>query len=122
MQSGCPQRQRIGRHAIPRELALVRSDVCRLVLHNAAVSAEFTLDFCIALDEDLMGIEKQFEKIAANRRLDIRAIERIHFRRVGIRLGYRLHRRYLHLPVRRTCEGKGARLFVAVRFVYWQVQ
>ena len=61
-------------NAIPRELALVRSDVCRLVLHNAAVSAEFTLDFCIALDEDLMGIEKQFEKITANRRLDIRAI------------------------------------------------
>ena len=61
--------------ALPRKLTEISSDVCRLVLSKSEVSAEFTLDFRIASEEDLIGVETQFERTAIGRRLDIRAVD-----------------------------------------------
>ena len=61
--------------ALPRKLTGISSDVCRLVLSKADVSAEFTLDFRIASEEDLIGVETQFKRTAIGRRLDIRAVD-----------------------------------------------
>lgn len=60
---------------VPRRLAQISSEMCRLILSKAEVSSEFTLDFQIASEKDLRGIEEQFERTALGRRLDIRAIE-----------------------------------------------
>ncbi len=61
--------------AVPVRLAQVKSDVCRLVLINAGGRKEFTLDFRIASEEDLIAIEDQFKSTASKGRLDIRAVE-----------------------------------------------
>ena len=61
--------------ALPDTLATISSDVCRLVLGRTEVYSEFTLNFRIASDEDLRGIEEQFERTARESHLDTRAIE-----------------------------------------------
>lgn len=61
--------------SVPLQLAQVNSDVCRLMLINDNVQAEFTLDFQIAKLEDLIGIEKHFVRIVSRTGLDTRAIE-----------------------------------------------
>ena len=66
---------RIDIEAVPSQLAQISSDVCRLVLSNDSVQAEFTLDFQIAKDEDLIGIEEQFVRTASESSLDTRTIE-----------------------------------------------
>ena len=60
---------------VPHELARITSDVCRLVLSKANVPTTFTLDFRIASEQDLRGIETQFKKTTLGRRLDIRTID-----------------------------------------------
>ena len=60
---------------IPHRLVGISSDVCRLVLSKADLSVEFKLDFRIASEEDLFGVETQFERTALGGRLDVRAIE-----------------------------------------------
>lgn len=60
---------------LPRVLSQITSNICKLELSKADVSAEFTLDFCIASEDDLKGIEEHFERTALGQRLDIRAIE-----------------------------------------------
>lgn len=60
---------------LPGELARMSSDICRLTLSSGEVSSDFTLDFRIASEEDLLGVESEFERIALGRRLDTRAIE-----------------------------------------------
>ena len=60
---------------IPHRLVRMSSDVCRLVLSKSDVSVEFKLDFRIASEEDLLGVETQFERTALGGRLDVRAIE-----------------------------------------------
>ncbi len=60
---------------VPSQLAQFRTDICRLVLKNDSVQAVYTLDFRIAKDEDLIGIEDQFVRIFNGPRLDIRVID-----------------------------------------------
>ena len=67
--------EKIDVKAIPSQLAQIRNDVCRLVLLNDSVQAEFTLDFQIAKNEDLIGVEEQFVRTASGQGLDTRAIE-----------------------------------------------
>ena len=61
--------------SVPYQLAKTNSDVCRLMLINNNVQAEFTLDFQIAKFEDLIGIEKQFVRSVSISGLDTRAVE-----------------------------------------------
>ena len=56
-------------------LAHVANDVCRLTLRNGDVAADFTLDFCIAQEDHLLGVEAEFENLARLGRLDMRALE-----------------------------------------------
>lgn len=58
-----------------QELSRIRSDVCKLKLKKAGVIAEFTLEFCLAEEDDLKGVETQFEKMARGYKLDPRAVE-----------------------------------------------
>lgn len=60
---------------LPAKLAQVSSDVCQLSLSSGEVTSEFTLDFRIATEEDLRGIEGEFQRTALRRRLDLLAIE-----------------------------------------------
>lgn len=60
---------------LPKQLSLISSDVCSLILKNGVVSAEFTLDFRIASEIDLKGIEDAFEGVALAQRLNTRIIE-----------------------------------------------
>ena len=60
---------------LPHRLTQISSDVCRLVLIKADVAEEFTLDFRIASEDDLKGIEERFKKTAQGKRLDGRAVE-----------------------------------------------
>lgn len=57
------------------EIAKVSRDVCRIVLSKDGVDAHFELEVRVASNEDLLGVETQFGKMAARRRLDARAIE-----------------------------------------------
>lgn len=61
--------------ALPERLAQVSSDVCRLSLSSGTVTSEFTLDFCLATEHDLRGIEEEFQRVVHRRRLDVVAIE-----------------------------------------------
>lgn len=61
--------------SLPDELARVSSGICRLQLGSGEVTSDFTLDFRIASEEDLRGLEREFERIVVGRRLDTRAIE-----------------------------------------------
>ena len=61
--------------AIPHELASIASGVCLLELARTDVVVKFTLEFCIAAEDDLKGVERQFETMARKGQLDIRAIE-----------------------------------------------
>lgn len=60
---------------LPQVLASSRSDVIKLTLFHAEVSSSYTLDFRIASNSDLRGIEIEFRKLVAGRRLDVRAVE-----------------------------------------------
>lgn len=60
---------------VPSHLAQLSSDVCRLVLENKNVQAEYTLDFQIAEYADLIGIEKQFVRTVSGPGLDTRAVD-----------------------------------------------
>lgn len=60
---------------LPAKLAQVSSDVCQLSLSSGEVTSEFTLDFRIATEDDLRGIEGEFQRTALGRRLDVLAIE-----------------------------------------------
>ena len=61
--------------AIPLRLAKVSSDVCRLRLSRADVAVSFTLEFRVASENDLVGVEREFDTIARAGTLDARAID-----------------------------------------------
>ena len=61
--------------SVPNKLSEISSDVCKLELRKASVSAEFSLEFCIASETDLKGVETQFEQMARRHQLDIRTVE-----------------------------------------------
>ena len=56
-------------------LTQVSIDVCRLTLRNADISADFTLDFSIAEEDHLLGVETEFRSLVRHGRLDTRALE-----------------------------------------------
>ena len=56
-------------------LADMSSDICRVTLRNADVSTDFTLDFCIAEEDHLLGVEAEFQRLVRHARLDTRALE-----------------------------------------------
>ena len=77
--TGCDQAflngEKVSVCSVPQKLAQISSGVCRLVLSKADVSATFVLDFRLASEDDLKGVETQFERMALGHQLDIRAIE-----------------------------------------------
>jgi hypothetical protein len=67
-------------HEIPlsrlgRELAKFSNDVCRIVLRKHGIEAQFEMEIRVASEADLRGVEDQFKRMAAFRRLDVRAVE-----------------------------------------------
>jgi len=50
-------------------------DVCRITLTKDGVASHFELEIRIASAEDLQGVEAQFDRMAATRRLDIRVVD-----------------------------------------------
>ena len=76
---GCDQAFLNGRDisvvSLPDSLTRLSSGIHKLVLNKADVSAIFTLDFRIASEDDLNGIEDQFKKIVRSRQLDICAVD-----------------------------------------------
>lgn len=61
--------------SLPIMLGKISSGVCRLTLSGSGVSSEFSLEFRIASEEDLSGIEEQFERTVRGHHLNIRAIQ-----------------------------------------------
>lgn len=59
---------------LSHELANISSDVCRIVLSKDGVDEAFELDFRIASEEDLEGVEDQFKRLARGRSLTGSAI------------------------------------------------
>jgi hypothetical protein len=57
------------------KLAEISNDVCRIVLSKDGIEAEFELGIRVASESDLLGIEEQFTRMAACRRLDTHAVE-----------------------------------------------
>lgn len=60
---------------LPHRLTQISSDICRLVLSKENIAEKFTLDFRIASEDDIKGIEERFKKTAQGKRLDGRAVE-----------------------------------------------
>ncbi len=56
-------------------LTQVSIDVCRVTLRKADISTDFTLDFCISEEDDLLGVEAEFRRLVGHARLDTRALE-----------------------------------------------
>lgn len=61
---------------IASNLAEISSDTCKLKLSNKTVSVEFKLDFRIASENDLKGVDERFEEMAAGQQLDTHVIEK----------------------------------------------
>ena len=59
---------------LPHRLTQISSDICRLVLSKENIAEKFTLDFRIASEDDIKGIEERFKKTAQGKRLDGRAV------------------------------------------------
>ena len=66
---------RIPVSSVPRVLTQISSGVCQLELGKNDVCTKFELDFCIASEEDLQGIETEFQRLAVARKLDLRSID-----------------------------------------------
>lgn len=67
--------QEVPVHRVPAILASSSSDVVRLLLEKSGVEAVFELDFRIASVSDLEGVEEQFRRTAAGRKLNLRSVE-----------------------------------------------
>lgn len=57
------------------EIAEISNDVCCIILSKDGVEAHFELEIRVASEVDLLGVEDQFKRMAACRRLDMRAVE-----------------------------------------------
>ena len=57
------------------ELARRSWEICHLVVCGDETQAEFTMEFRIASEEDLAGVEDEFARIAGTKRLDVRTVE-----------------------------------------------
>lgn len=61
---------------LPHLIAQNLPGICKLILTSeTGVSAKFTLDFCIASEDHVSGVEDCFERTARGKRLDIRIVE-----------------------------------------------
>jgi hypothetical protein len=60
---------------LPRQLAGISSDVCRVVLSKSDVDVEFELDIRVASEADLAGVEEQFRRTALGHRLDTHTVD-----------------------------------------------
>lgn len=60
---------------VPLQLSQISSGVYKLVLRKTSVEVEFILDFRIASEDDLKGVETQFETMARGCRLEISVID-----------------------------------------------
>ena len=63
--------------AVPGELSRKTIGVVRLVLRKGPVDAEFELDYRIATDDDLAGVEAEFLRIAERKRLDTHIVQEL---------------------------------------------
>lgn len=57
-------------------LALMRNEHAEIELFNLGVTAKFSLDFCVASDDHIAGVEDAFVRLAKERKLSIEAISR----------------------------------------------
>ena len=57
------------------ELAARSWETCHLIVCGDETQAEFTIEFRIASEEDLAGVEDEFARIAKAKRLDVRTVE-----------------------------------------------
>lgn len=60
---------------VAAHLTQVSTEVCKLTLRNAEVSVEFVLDFCIAEETHLLGVETEFENLVRHGHLDTRTLD-----------------------------------------------
>jgi len=65
---------KISPQALPTELSKITYDTCNLRLTKAGVAAEFTLEFRVASEGDIKGIENAFDRLAKGRRLNERVV------------------------------------------------
>jgi hypothetical protein len=61
--------------SLVRELTSIRRDVCKIVLMNEETSSEHEIDFHIATEDDLRGVEERFQELANLRCLSHERIE-----------------------------------------------
>jgi hypothetical protein len=57
------------------QLSKLRNETVKIELWNGEIAATFELRICVAGEADLVGVERAFEEVRRQRRLDIRAIE-----------------------------------------------
>jgi len=62
-------------NAVCQKIVQTSMDVCRMKLFKGEVSEEFELNFCIASEQDMRGIEMQFKEMIDGRHLNCRSIE-----------------------------------------------
>lgn len=60
---------------LPGELVSLTSGICQIVLAKGGIQAEFQLDYQVALEKDLEGIEKEFLSVADTANLNLTTIE-----------------------------------------------
>lgn len=63
--------------ALGHTLAKQTTGTCHVVLRSVDAASEYTLEFRIASENDLCGVENEFERIAARKRLDMRTVEEL---------------------------------------------
>lgn len=60
---------------LAKDLSARSSETCRVVLSNADARSEFTLKFHVASQADVLGVEREFNRMASRKRLNIQAVE-----------------------------------------------
>jgi len=67
--------QKFSVDAVSQIIVRASTDVCRVKLYKGNISEEFELNFCIASEQDIRGIEMQFNKMIYGQRLDGRVVD-----------------------------------------------
>ena len=67
--------QEIPADTLGHALAAQSSGTCRVFLTDGDATSEFTLEFRVASEDDLLGVEREFERIASKKRLDMRTVD-----------------------------------------------
>jgi len=61
--------------AARQRIAMNSTDVCRVKLYKGNIPEEFELNFCIASEQDMRGVEMQFNKMVYKKHLDGRVVD-----------------------------------------------